>query len=116
MGTHEVFNQPPPLRDYNVFDTDRALQEALQREGGGWAAERVHALGDIAGGEAIEWGIQANAYPPVLHTHDRYGRRLDEVDYHPAYHQLIETAVAHELHALPWREPRPGAHVARAAL
>jgi putative acyl-CoA dehydrogenase len=116
MATHEVFNQPPPLREYNVFDTDRALQEALQREGAGWAAERVRALGAIAGGEAIEWGMQANGYPPVLRTHDRYGHRLDEVDYHPAYHSLLETAVAHELHALPWREPRPGAHVARAAL
>jgi putative acyl-CoA dehydrogenase len=115
MPTHEVFNQAPPLRDYNPFDADRALADALEREGGGWAAARVRQLAGIAGGEAIEWGIQANAAPPVLRTHDRYGHRIDEVEYHPAYHRLMELAVAYELHALPWREPRPGAHVARAA-
>jgi putative acyl-CoA dehydrogenase len=116
MSTHEVFNQAPPLRDYNPFDADRALADALEREGGGWAAARVRQLAGIAGGEAIEWGIQANAAPPVLRTHDRYGHRIDEVEYHPAYHRLMELAVAYELHALPWREPRAGAHVARAAL
>jgi putative acyl-CoA dehydrogenase len=116
MPTHEVLNQPPPLRDYNPFDCDRALAEALVREGGGWAADRLRALGAVAGGEAIDWGVQANAHPPVLRTHDRYGHRIDEVEYHPAYHRLMELAVGYGLHALPWREPRPGAHVARAAL
>jgi putative acyl-CoA dehydrogenase len=116
MATHEVLNQPPPLRDYNPFDCDRALAEALQREGGGWAADRARQLGAIAGGEAIEWGVQANASPPVLRTHDRYGHRIDEVEFHPAWHRLMDLAVGYGLHALPWREPRPGAHVARAAL
>ena len=116
MATHEVLNQPPPLRGYNVFECDRALGEALEREGGGWAADRVRQLGAVAGGEAIDWGVQANACPPVLRTHDRYGHRIDEVEFHPAWHRLLELAVAHGLHALPWREPRPGAHVARAAL
>ena len=116
MPTHEVLNQPPPLRDYNPFDCDRALAEALAREGGGWAAHRLRALGAVAGGEAIDWGVQANANPPVLRTHDRYGHRIDEVEYHPAYHRLMEVAVGYGLHALPWRESRPGAHVARAAL
>jgi putative acyl-CoA dehydrogenase len=116
MSTHDVMNQPPPLRDYNPFDCDRALREGLEREGGGWAADRVRQLGAIAGGEAIEWGVQANAFPPVLRTHDRYGHRIDEVEYHPAYHRLMEVAVGYGLHALPWREPRAGAHVARAAL
>ena len=116
MATHEVLNQPPPLRDYNPFDADRALAEALQREGGGWAADRVHQLGAIAGGPALDWGVQANSSPPVLRTHDRYGRRIDEVEFHPAWHRLMELSVGHGLHALPWREPRPGAHVARAAL
>ena len=68
MPTHEVLNQPPPLRDYNPFDCDRALAEALVREGGGWAADRLRALGAVAGGEAIDWGVQANAHPPVLRT------------------------------------------------
>ena len=64
----------------------------------------------------MRWGALANAHPPVLHTHDRFGHRVDEVEYHPAYHELMRTSVAHELHALPWRTPGPGAHVARAAM
>jgi putative acyl-CoA dehydrogenase len=115
-ATHEVLNQPPPLEGYNLFEHDRALREALHREGAGWAVERASALGEIAGGEPMRWGVQANASPPVLRTHDRYGHRIDEVEYHPAWHELMRLAVAHELHALPWRDPRPGAHVARAAL
>ncbi|MDX2165945.1 MAG: isovaleryl-CoA dehydrogenase [Deltaproteobacteria bacterium] len=117
MATHEVLNQPPPLRDYNLFTADRALQEALAREGASWAADRVALLGGICGsGEVIDWGTQANSVPPVLRTHDRYGHRIDEVEYHPSYHRLMELSVGHGLHALPWREPRDGAHVARAAL
>jgi putative acyl-CoA dehydrogenase len=116
MATHEVFNQVPPLRNYNPFDCDRALNEAMQREGGGWAADQARELGVVAGGDAIDWGVQANAYPPALRTHDRYGQRIDEVEYHPAWHQLMRLSVSFGLHALPWREPRPGAHVARAAL
>jgi putative acyl-CoA dehydrogenase len=116
MPTHEVLNQPPPLEGYNLFDHDRALAEGLEREGAGWARERARRVGEIAGGEAIAWGFQANENPPVLHTHDRFGRRIDEVEFHPAWHELMRVAVTNELHALPWREPRPGAHVARAAL
>jgi putative acyl-CoA dehydrogenase len=114
--THDVLNQPPPLLDYNVFTADRVLVEGLGREGGGWAEERARRLGLIAGGEAIAWGVQANTHTPVLRTHDRYGNRIDEVEFHPAWHELLRVAVSHELHALPWRDPRPGAHVARAAL
>src|SRR5690606_26153774 len=88
----------------------------LEREGAGWAADRARALGEIAGGQELRWGEQANAYPPVLRTHDRSGHRIDEVEYHPAYHELMRVAIEHELHALPWRDPRPGAHAARAAL
>ncbi len=116
MPTHEVLNQPPPLEGYDAFSTDRALVDAVGRFGAGWIAERARALGTIAGGDAIAWGRLANANPPVLRTHDRYGNRIDEVEYHPAYHELMRTAVAHGLHALPWREPRPGAHAARAAM
>ena len=116
MPTHEVLNQPPPLEDYNLFATDRALAEGVRREGAAWAEERLGRLGQLAGGEALGWGVEANANPPVLRTHDRYGHRIDEVEFHPAWHALLRLAVAHELHALPWRDPRPGAHVARAAL
>jgi putative acyl-CoA dehydrogenase len=114
--THEVLNQPPPLAGYNLFAQDRPLREALAREGAGWAEERARRLGEIAGGEPLTWGADANAHPPVLRTHDRYGARIDEVEFHPAWHSLLRLAVEHEVHALPWRDPRPGAHVARAAL
>jgi putative acyl-CoA dehydrogenase len=76
----------------------------------------VHRIGTIAGTEeAIRWGFQANENPPVLRTHDRFGHRIDEVDFHPSWHELMKVAVGEGLHALPWRDPRPGAHVARAA-
>ncbi|TMA39966.1 MAG: DNA alkylation response protein, partial [Deltaproteobacteria bacterium] len=116
MPTHEVLNQPPPLQGYDLFTTDRVLVEALRREGAGWAEERARQLGEIAGGEPFAWGRLANTNPPVLRTHDRFGNRIDEVEFHPAWHELMRLSVAHELHALPWREPRPGAHAARAAL
>jgi putative acyl-CoA dehydrogenase len=114
--THQVLNQPPPLSGYDLYDADPVLAEALGREGAGWAEERVRALGVLAGSqEAIAWGEAANANPPLLRTHDRYGRRVDEVEFHPAWHRLLGTAVSHGLHAAPWRDPRPGAQVARAA-
>ncbi len=111
--THEVVNQVPPLvRD--VAD-DPALLEALRREAG--AAETgLHELGVRAGsGETQELARLANEYPPVLRTHDRYGHRIDEVEFHPAWHELMATAVGHGLHAAPWLDDSPGAHVARAA-
>jgi putative acyl-CoA dehydrogenase len=109
-------NQPPPLVDYNLFEADAPLRESLEREGGSWAQDMVGELGRLAGTQqAIDWGFQANAHPPVLHTHDRFGNRIDEVEFHPAWHRLMEVAVGHGLHALPWRESRPGAHAARAA-
>jgi putative acyl-CoA dehydrogenase len=114
--THEVTNQPPPLEGYDVFGSDRALQEALERDGGGWAADEVHRLGVRAGSrKAQEAGRRANANPPVLRTHDRYGRRIDAVEYDPAYHELMSVAVAEGLHSAPWADDRAGAHVARAA-
>ncbi len=116
MPTHDVLNQPPPLEGYDLFATDRALAEALDREGAAWARERAARLGGLLGGEPITWGRQANANPPMLRTHDRSGHRIDEVEFHPAWHELLRLAVGQGLHALPWREPRPGAHVARAAL
>jgi len=116
-STHAVFNQPPPFEDVNLFTSDRVLAEALRREGAGWAEERARAFGEIVGRrETVAWGFQANEHPPVLRTHDRNGNRIDEVEFHPAWHALMAIGVEHGLHALPWREPRPGAHVARAAM
>jgi putative acyl-CoA dehydrogenase len=115
-ATHTVFNQPPAFEDVNLFTTDRPLVEALRREGAEWAEERTAAFGAVVGRrETIEWGFQANQHPPVLRTHDPRGERIDEVEFHPTWHALMALGVEHGLHALPWREPRPGAHVARAA-
>jgi putative acyl-CoA dehydrogenase len=109
-------NQPPPLVDYNLFDADPPLRESLEREGASWAHELVHDLGRLAGTqEAIDWGFAANNNPPRLRTHDRFGERIDEVEFYPAWHELMKVAIGHGLHALPWRERRPGAHAARAA-
>ena len=116
VSTHEVDNQPEPLVDYNVFEADRTLVEAVRREGADWAEDRISSIGELAGsGRVIELGRQANENPPKLRTHDRYGNRIDEVEFHPAWHELLGASVANELHSLPWREPGPGAHVARGA-
>jgi putative acyl-CoA dehydrogenase len=115
--THEVTNQPLPLEDYNLFEQDRPLVEAVRREGAGWAEPDLAALGKLAGTpEVLCLGEDANRHPPVLRTHDRYGHRIDEVEFQPAWHRLMEISVEHGIHALPWREPRSGVHAARAAM
>jgi putative acyl-CoA dehydrogenase len=115
--THEVTNQSVPLQDYDVFSSNTPLAEALDREGAGWARDRCETLGRLAGSEeAKTWGAEANENTPVLKTHDRYGNRVDEVVFHPSWHKLMDVAVSHELHSLPWTDPQPGAHVARAAM
>jgi putative acyl-CoA dehydrogenase len=112
----EITNQPPPLVDYDVFGADAALVEGVRRHGAAAHEARLTELGRLAGSaQAQEWGVEANRNPPVLHTHDRYGRRIDEVSFHPAWHQLLEVATTHGLHASSWREPGPGAQVARSA-
>jgi putative acyl-CoA dehydrogenase len=111
-----VFNQPPPLEGLDLFSTNRPLVEATVRAGAGWVLERAARLGRLAGGEALRWGFEANENPPRLHTHDRYGNRIDEVEFHPAWHELMRMGVAWELHALPWRTTQAAAHSARAAL
>ena len=116
QATHRVTNQPPPLEGVDLFSQNRPLVEALEREGGGWAAADAAMVGEIAGGEAIRWGFEANENPPRLRTHDRYGNRVDQVEFHPSWHRLMRTSVEHAIHALPWREHRPGAHAARTAL
>ncbi|GAA3550434.1 acyl-CoA dehydrogenase family protein [Nocardioides daeguensis] len=115
MATHEVVNQVPPLVGHDT-SADPALLEGIEREGAGWALPEIREVGRLAGTpEAMDWGRLAERVPPRLHTHDRYGRRVDEVEYVPAYHQLMDTAVTHGIHAAPWADDRPGAHVARAA-
>ena len=114
--THEVFNQPRSLEHYNLFNTDKALQEAVEREGAGWAKHGLSAFGALLGrSETIQLGALANKYPPVLYTHDRYGNRRDEVEFHPAWHALMTLGIVQAVHSGPWADPRAGAHVARAA-
>jgi len=117
--THEVFNQTPPLEGIDVFSSNLPLVEALRREGGGWARERAAELGRFVGGVGGPqdlWGRQANENKPILRTHDRYGNRIDEVEFHPAWHRLMAMGIENELHSLPWTSSEPAAHVARAGL
>jgi putative acyl-CoA dehydrogenase len=115
--THTVFNQVPPLEDLDVFASNLPLVEATEREGAGWVKERASALGRLVGGEPQQqWGRLANENRPVLRTFDRYGHRIDEVEFHPAWHKLMALGVEHELHSLPWTSDDPAAHAARAAM
>jgi len=115
--THDVSNQVPPFLDVDLLAADVALGEGLEREGAGWAVDRVRDAGVVAGStEAWEHGRRAERNEPRLLTHDRYGHRIDQVELDPSWHWLLRGAVEREIHSLPWRDPRPGAHVARAAL
>jgi putative acyl-CoA dehydrogenase len=115
--THEVSNQPPPLEDYNPFDADLALREALGREGGDWGVDRVRDFAAVVGStEAREHSRRAQRNIPRLLTHDRFGNRIDAIDYDPSFHWMLRLAIERELPSLPWRDPQPGAHVVRAAL
>jgi len=115
--THEVFNVPGPLEEYNAYQSDRALQQAVKAMGAGWAGERLSAFGELTGSRGmLRHGELANRHPPRFDSHDLYGRRLERVEYHPSYHVLMQSAINHGLHALPWTDPDPGMHVYRAAL
>ena len=117
FSTHEVDNQPPVPGARDLYAGDLPLREALAREGGDWARDHVQAFARLAGGELMACGEQANRQRPQLRPVDAYGRRVDEVDFHPAYHRLMGAAIAHGVAGFAWRhEDRPGAHVARAAL
>ncbi len=112
-----VLNQAPPLHPVNLFEVDLALQEALAREGGAWGADRAREAGATAGSvEALEHGRRAERNEPRLITHDRFGARIDAVELDPSWHWLLRGAVQRGIHSLPWRDPRAGAHVVRAAM
>ena len=109
-------NQPPPYGDRNLYTDDVVLQEALAREGAAWAKPAVSAWGATLGrSDVLSLGDTANRHPPELHTHDARGERIDAVEFHPAWHELMRLATAAGEHCSPWAEPRPGAQVARAA-
>jgi putative acyl-CoA dehydrogenase len=117
LETHDVTNAPPPFGARNFYAEDRALSEAARLFGGEWVDAPLSALGRAAGSEeAQQWGEDANRYLPELTTFDRFGRRIDEVKFHPAYHKLMALAMEHRIHSIGWRETRAGRHVAHAAL
>src|SRR5450759_1082374 len=114
--THEVSNLSNELCNYNMYTEDLALREAVQREGGHWAEPELTEFGKMTGSaDYLELGNLANKFIPELETHDRFGKRIDLVKFHPAYHQLMKTSIEHGLHASPWSEPKTGAQVVRAA-
>jgi putative acyl-CoA dehydrogenase len=115
--THDVTNQAPPLVDFNPFDAYPALGEALHREGGGWAEERVRDFGaKVGSAEAIEHSRRALRNIPQLVTHDRHGNRVDRVESDPSWHWMLRLGVENGVHSLPWRDPQPGSQVAHTAL
>lgn len=114
--THQVKNQPKPLQDYNTFEQDIALTEQVSQYDASWANQDLSQFGKLTGNaDVIELGFMANEQKPVLYTHDRYGHRIDEVRFHPAYHQLMAMSMEHGLHSSHWQQPKAGAQVARAA-
>lgn len=114
--THQVLNQPTSLTPFNSWHSDTILQYWTQQFGGGFAANKLAAYGELCGGVLAEAGFLANKYKPEFHSHDRFGHRIDEVRFHPAYHQLMHAAIEHGLPSAPWLNPAAGAQVARAAL
>lgn len=116
LRTHAVENQPLPLGDYNAFETDAVLRECVRREGPDWTSAWLRELGAMTGSARyFEHGFRANENPPVLEAFDRFGRRVDEVRYHPAYHELMSMAIGHGVHSVAWREEGRGGHLAHIA-
>jgi putative acyl-CoA dehydrogenase len=117
LDTHEVANQPPILTDYELYERDPVLRAAVKREGAGWAKPLLRRFGAALGSErVIELGEAANRHPPELRAFDPFGRRIDEVTFHPAYHELMDLAIDHGVHSIAWTADQPGGHVAHTAL
>lgn len=115
--THEVFNQPPPLHNYDLVAAEPGLVDALERHGAAAVVDHVIDFGKrMASAEVYEWGFLANRNPPVLQTHDRFGHRIDRVDFHPSWHNLLTLAVANGLHSLPWEPGTKAGHLTRTVL
>lgn len=114
--THEVTNQVPPLDGANLYRIDVPLQEWVRRYGGGFAEQKLDAYGALSGGPLMAAGFLANENKPVFKSHDRYGHRVDLIEFHPAYHELMRASIEAGIPSMPWTDPRAGAHVARAGL
>jgi putative acyl-CoA dehydrogenase len=117
FATHEVLNQPGALEDYHAYSDDKPLVEAVRVFGADWAADHLKRAGTLVGSEKVQYlARQANRHLPELRTHDRFGHRVDVVEFHPAYHELMSLMYGCETHSFAWTHERPGAHVARAVL
>src|SRR6516164_8633461 len=115
-GTHAIFNQTPPLTDYNLYQTDAALQDAVEREGAGWACTDLKQAGaDLGTGSLLDHARLANRITPVLHNFNAQGERIDSIEFHPSWHALMQGIVARGYHSSPWILKEPAAHAARAA-
>ncbi len=115
-ATHKIENQPSILENYNIYDSDKVLADCIQKSNAEWASGQLQKLGSVLGSsEFIEHGNLANNNKPIFHSHDRHGHRIDQVEYHPSYHQLFKLTVANGIHSDPWANPKSGAHAARAA-
>ena len=116
VKTHQVENQVPPLANYNLYSSDAALRAAVECHGVKAAAHELTEFGALVGSEAVlEHGRLANENPPVLRAFDRNGHRINVVEYHPSYHELMALSMTHGLHAQPWQSSMPGRFVTRAA-
>ncbi len=114
MKTHEVFNQPPAFENINLYETDKLLTELVEKSGAGWAIPQLKEYGEKLGSpEWIEKGFLANKHTPVFHPHDRFGHRIDFIEFHQAYHDIMALAIKYRLTSLPWVEKKKGAHLAR---
>jgi len=117
LPTHDVENMPPYIGDQDLWSNDQALHEGIEREGAGWAQERLSEFGrDTGSAETFKKADLANRYPPELRAFDRYGMRINQVDYHPAYHELMALAIENDVPSFAWKNPRSGGQVAPAAL
>jgi len=114
--THQVFNQPTPLANYNAYLSDRVLTHYIEKFGGQWGEARLIDYGYRVGHDLLEAGFAANKFKPEFEPHDRFGHRIDQINYHPSYHQLMKSAIEAGHHSFAWQEAKPGAHVIRAGI
>ncbi|MGX5201409.1 acyl-CoA dehydrogenase family protein [Aliikangiella sp. IMCC44632] len=116
IETHQVFNQPTALENYNAYTSDQVLNHYIEKFGGAWGQERLSDYGHQVGNQLLTAGFSANQFKPEFETHDRFGHRIDQVNFHPAYHQLMDSAIRAGHHSLPWTTPDLGSHVIRAGI
>ncbi len=117
LGTHDVTNQPPALENYNLFTSDSTLQKAVGNFGAAWSLRKLEKFGKLLGRrETIDLGFQANRHEPRLKSFNRFGQRIDEIEFHPAYHQLMKIGLDNGVASIAWTAKKQGGHLAHAAM